>query len=66
MLFNFIYMYYVFYCLITGNIEAELSRYTCLLRVTLVCDRYVIAELIETEKDYVKDLGMMVEVGTGS
>jgi len=25
-------------------------------------DRYVIAELIETEKDYVKDLGLLVEV----
>jgi len=25
-------------------------------------DRYVIAELIETEKDYVKDLGLIVEV----
>ena len=25
-------------------------------------NRYVIAELIETEKDYVKDLGLMVEV----
>jgi len=33
-----------------------------MLRVTLLCDRYVIAELIETEKDYVKDLGLIVEV----
>jgi len=28
----------------------------------LRCARYVIAELIETETDYVKDLGLLVEV----
>ena len=27
-----------------------------------LCFRYVIMELIETEKDYVKDLGLIVEV----
>lgn len=35
---------------------SELSRRLCLLR-------FVLKELIQTEKDYVKDLGIVVEVG---
>jgi len=31
--------------------------------VCLCLSRYVIMELIETEKDYVRDLGLIVEVG---